>query len=72
MAELSIVVGGMNCGHCTAQVKNTLESLAPGLAADVELERGRARLSGDTLPDAATLAAALTRVGFTYGGVLDE
>jgi len=69
--ERRIAVGGMNCGHCTAQVKKTLEALAPGLAADVDLAAGEARLTGDALPADDVLQAAVERIGFRWEGRRD-
>ncbi len=69
MAELTIGVGGMTCGHCSAQVKKTLEALIPGLSADVSLEQGAVRLTGEVLPDDERLRAEITRIGFQYDGL---
>lgn len=66
-----IAVGGMNCGHCTAQVKKTLEALAPGVTVDVDLAAGEARLSGGDLPGDEVLQAAVERIGFRWEGRRD-
>jgi copper chaperone CopZ len=65
--EARIVVTGMTCPHCAAQVKRVLEGLAPGLSAEVDLAAGVARLSGERLPGAPELAAALKVAGFSGG-----
>jgi copper chaperone CopZ len=69
--NMRIAVGGMNCGHCTAQVKKTLEALAPGLTVEVDLASGEASLSGDALPVDAELQAAVERIGFRWEGRRD-
>jgi copper chaperone len=69
--ERRIAVGGMNCGHCTAQVRKTLEALAPGLAVEVDLAAGEARLSGEALPGDEALRAAVEGIGFRWEGLRD-
>lgn len=71
MADLIIRVEGMSCGHCTAQVKKTLESLAAGLQAEPDLESGQVRLRGGELPGEEELQAAILRAGFRFGGRVD-
>jgi copper chaperone CopZ len=60
-AELSIQ--GMSCGHCVAQVRQTLASL-PGVAAE-SVEIGRAIVSYEPgAVDVARIEAELTRKGY--------
>ena len=61
--EKTIKVEGMMCMHCVAHVKKALEEL-PGVTAEVDLDAGKAVVSGKTLPEDAVLTAAVTEAGY--------
>jgi copper chaperone len=56
-------IDGMTCQNCAHHVREALVKLAGVEGADVDLEGGRARVTGTGL-DAGALAAAVTRAGY--------
>ena len=60
MTDLKIE--GMTCGHCQKAVKTALESVAGVSTADVDLERGSARVAGGA--DVAALIRAVEDEGY--------
>ncbi len=62
--ETRLNIQGMSCGHCVGAVRDALAKV-PGVdrVVDVDLERGRATVTGDA--DADQLIAAVTAAGFT-------
>ena len=49
-------IDGMMCNHCVMHVKKALEAL--GLKAEVDLEKGIAKVSGDASDEAVVRAVA--------------
>ncbi len=47
MAEITLRVEGMSCGHCVASVRETMLAVPGVVAADVSLEHGRAVVQAD-------------------------
>lgn len=62
--EKTIKVEGMMCQHCVAHVKKALEGAAAGCDVTVDLDAGKAVVSGKTLPEDAVLTAAVTEAGY--------
>lgn len=62
--EKTIKVEGMMCQHCVAHVKKALEGAAVGCDVAVDLDAGKAVVSGKTLPEDAVLTAAVTEAGY--------
>lgn len=62
--EKTIKVDGMMCQHCVAHVKKALEGAAAGCDVAVDLDAGKAVVSGKTLPEDAVLTAAVTEAGY--------
>ena len=62
--EKTIKVEGMMCQHCVAHVKKALEGAAAGCNVAVDLDAGKAVVSGKTLPEDAVLTAAVTEAGY--------
>ena len=60
MIELD--VGNMTCGGCVASVTRAVKSVDPAATVEVDLRRGKARVSGAN--SAADYAAAVTAAGF--------
>ncbi|HKJ71358.1 MAG TPA: cation transporter [Gammaproteobacteria bacterium] len=58
MADIDLKVTGMTCGHCVNAVKEALEEVAGVERADVSLDDGRARVSGEADPQALIKAVA--------------
>lgn len=69
MAESTVNISGMTCGHCVETVTKALESLSGVKEATVNLEENNARISYDTdkvgLPE---IEKAVTDAGFEIGG----
>lgn len=66
MTERPYHITGMTCGHCVARAKVALESLPEVEHAAVQLEAPQAQLTfASTVPEVATLQAALDEVGYT-------
>jgi copper chaperone CopZ len=63
MADLTLRVQGMTCGHCVASVKRALEGCAAVEEATPELTSGLVQVRGRQL-DLSTLVAAVEKVGF--------
>ncbi len=61
--EKTIKVDGMMCQHCVAHVKKALEGAAAGCDVAVDLDAGKAVVSGKTLPEDAVLTASRHRGG---------
>ena len=60
MTQLAIT--GMTCAHCQNAVKNALETVEGVQKAEVDLQRGFARVEGDA--DAKELVAAVEEEGY--------
>ena len=67
--EKTIKVEGMMCQHCVAHVKKALEGAAAGCDVAVDLDAGKAVVSGKTLPEDAVLTAAVTEAGYKVVGI---
>ena len=59
----------MMCQHCVAHVKKALEGAAAGCDVAVDLDAGKAVVSGKTLPEDAVLTAAVTEAGYKVVGI---
>ena len=64
---VKLKVEGMNCGHCSAKVEQTLQDMDGVKKAEVDLETKTATvtLKKEGSQDPEALAAAVARVGFT-------
>lgn len=63
-ADLRLVVEGMSCQHCVANVKGTLESFPTVEQASVKLATGEVEVQGRDL-DAAELIGAVQKAGYS-------
>lgn len=64
MAELTLAVDGMTCGHCTSAVATALEAV-PGVGrVSVDLVAGTATLDADAAVDRAAIASAIDEAGY--------
>lgn len=57
-----LTIEGMTCSHCQSAVKSALESVEGVRKADVDLERGLAKVDGPA--DTAALIAAVEEEGY--------
>ncbi|MBQ4150968.1 MAG: cation transporter [Clostridia bacterium] len=60
----TMVIDGMNCAHCSARVKTTLESIK-GVSAKISLEEKNARIKCSAKTTAEELTKAVADAGFT-------
>ena len=64
--RLSLRIGGMTCGTCSARVRKALLSVPGVLEVEVNLATGTARVArGAGLADTPLLIAAAVRAGYT-------
>lgn len=59
---MELKIDGMTCGHCSAAVKKALESVAGVEAATVDLDAGRAVVTGS--PELPALLRAVEDEGY--------
>ena len=67
MANYTMKIKGMMCQHCVAHVKKALEGT--GAQAEVDLEKGEARITAGADISVETLKAAVTDAGYEVTGV---
>ncbi len=66
MGELGYKVEGMSCQSCVDSLTRALVAAFPDAQVQVELERGRVRVSGHHDPQA--IAKAVEAAGFDFAG----
>jgi copper chaperone len=57
--NIELNVTGMSCGHCKAAVEKALKSVNGVSAVEVNLEQGKARVSGDQINTDALIVAVV-------------
>jgi copper chaperone len=62
--SIELNVTGMTCGHCKAAVEKALKSVNGVSAVEVNLEQGKAKVSGDQINTDA-LILAVTDEGYS-------
>jgi copper chaperone len=67
MSELTFHVPGMSCGHCEAAVKGEVAKVAGVADVAVDLTTKLVTVSGDTL-DQAAIVAAIDEAGYEVVG----
>ncbi|MBQ2581712.1 MAG: heavy metal translocating P-type ATPase, partial [Ruminococcus sp.] len=67
MANYTMKIKGMMCQHCVAHVKKALEGT--GAQADVDLDKGEARITAGADISAETLKKAVTDAGYEVTGL---
>jgi len=65
MAETTVRVADMSCGHCVAAVQTALEGVEGVTGVEVSLDTKLAHVSHDGGMDSAALERAIEDVGFT-------
>lgn len=68
MANVTLKIEGMACGHCTASVKKTLEALGC-TDVNVSLENASAQFNAPENFTAAQIAAEVNALGFAASEV---
>jgi copper chaperone CopZ len=63
MNEITYSVPGMSCGHCQAAITAEVNAVAGVDSVDVDLETKLVRIAGESLDDAA-LVAAIDEAGY--------
>ena len=64
MDSAVISVTGMTCAHCVRAVSEEIGALAGVTGVDVNLDTGEVRVTGEPLPDARALSAAVADAGY--------
>ena len=67
MANYTMKIKGMMCQHCVAHVKKALEGA--GAQAEVDLEKGEARITAGADVSAEALKKAVTDAGYEVTGI---
>lgn len=62
--EFILIIEGMTCNGCKKSVERVLTAQPGVLKADVDLETGRATVTGDAQAEPQIIASALTNAGF--------
>ena len=63
MKDETLSIEGLNCGHCTGLIKNSLELVKGVESAEVTLKSARVRYD-EELATREALEAAVTRFGY--------
>jgi copper chaperone CopZ len=63
MNKITYSVPGMSCGHCQAAITAEVNAVAGVDSVDVDLETKLVRIAGESLDDAA-LVAAIDEAGY--------
>ena len=64
--KLTVKVGGLMCGHCSARLKKALEATAGITSAEVDHTAGTATVDGDVT--LSTVKAVVEDTGFEFIG----
>ncbi len=67
MAEKTVMVTGMTCNHCKANVENILASITGIENIEIDLESGQVRMSGDDI-DLSIVKEKVESIGYQYDG----
>ena len=57
MNEVTYRVPGMSCGHCRVAITSEVTAVAGVVSVDVDLDTKLVRITGESLDDAALVAA---------------
>ena len=67
MAEKTVMVTGMTCNHCKANVENNLASITGIENIEIDLDSGQVRMIGDAI-DLAAVKHKVESIGYQYDG----
>lgn len=68
MATAVVTVTGMTCSHCVNAVQAEIAKIAGVSDVAVDLDTGSVTISGDPLPGAEALRAAVDEAGYELTG----
>ena len=64
METLALTVGGMSCEHCATAIRGEIGKLPGVTEVDVDVAGGMVTVSGEPLPVADSLRAAVEEAGY--------
>ena len=64
----SIAVTGMSCDHCARAIRAEISKLPGVTSIDVDVTAGTVRVSGDPVPEDASLREAVEEAGYEFAG----
>jgi copper chaperone len=64
MEILALTVSGMSCEHCATAIRGEVEKLPGVTEVDVDVAGGMVTVSGEPLPAADSLRAAVEEAGY--------
>jgi copper chaperone len=64
MEILALTVSGMSCEHCATAIRGEVQRLPGVTTVDVDIEGGTVTVSGEPLPAANSLRAAVEEAGY--------
>ena len=64
----SIAVTGMSCDHCANAIRAEISKLPGVTSIDVDVTAGTVRVSGDPVPEDASLREAVEEAGYEFAG----
>lgn len=67
MSEKTIIVNGMTCNHCKANVQNNLAKIQGIDNIEIDLDSGKVKMTGDDI-DLAQVKSKVEGIGYEYAG----
>lgn len=67
MAEKTIIVNGMTCNHCKANVESNLAAIEGINNIEIDLDSGKVKMSGEGI-DLDLVKSKVESIGYTYDG----
>jgi copper chaperone CopZ len=67
MENKTVIVNGMTCNHCKANVENNLSVIEGIKNIEVDLATSKVKISGDAI-DLATVKKTVESIGYQYAG----
>lgn len=64
----SLAVTGMTCDHCARAIRAEISKLPGVTGVDVDIDTGAVLVTGDPLPDDASLREAVDEAGYELTG----
>lgn len=68
MAQQTILVGGMTCGHCKMHVEKALKTIPSVSSVDVSLQNGEAIVQAEKVIAPDVFKKTLSKIGYEYKG----
>jgi len=70
MKTLTIIVKGMTCNHCKANVENTVGSVPDIESVQVDLTTSKVTITGENI-NLDDVKAKVESIGYEYGGLVE-